>query len=139
MDFKNLISINSEYIQQWTAQPDNVQFTNSMKQLVTEYSHNLANLDARFSEVMVGASGAVYGVLFAYGYLFPNTLIYVYFLIPIKAKYLVLLMGAFEFFSAWRSTPGDNIAHVAHLGGMLFGFILLLLKIFYEKKLHQQF
>jgi membrane associated rhomboid family serine protease len=74
---------------------------------------------------MIGASGAVFGVLFAYGYLFPNTLIYVYFFVPIKAKYFVILYGAIEFFSAWRTVPGDNVAHIAHLGGMLFGFILL--------------
>ncbi len=136
MDFRNLISLNKDYIQQWLLHPDNVQLGNNIKSLVAEYSSNLANLDERFSDVMIGASGAVFGILFAYGYLFPNTLIYVYFLIPLRAKYIVALMGAYEFYSAWRSTPGDNIAHLAHLGGMLFGFILL---YFWQKNNRKKF
>ena len=77
------------------------------------------------NENTVGASGAVFGILFAFGYLFPNTLLYVYFAIPIKAKYFVALYGLFELFSGIRKSSGDNIAHFAHLGGMLFAFILL--------------
>jgi membrane associated rhomboid family serine protease len=57
--------------------------------------------------------------------LFPNTLLYVYFLIPIKAKYFVILYGALELYMAIQNNPGDNVAHFAHLGGMLFGFILI--------------
>lgn len=73
----------------------------------------------------VGASGAVFGVLLAFGMLFPNTLIYLYFAIPIKAKYFVIAYGALELFQGLRNHPGDNIAHFAHLGGMLFGFLLI--------------
>ncbi len=73
----------------------------------------------------VGASGAVFGVLLAFGMLFPNTLIYLYFAIPIKAKYFVILYGLFELYSGFQNNPGDNVAHFAHLGGMLFGFILI--------------
>jgi len=72
----------------------------------------------------VGASGLVYGILLAYGLLFPNRLIYLYFLFPIKAKYLVLIFGALELYASW-SGSSDNIAHLAHLGGMLFGFVYL--------------
>jgi membrane associated rhomboid family serine protease len=72
----------------------------------------------------VGASGAVFGVLLAFGMMFPNTLIYIYFLFPIKAKYFVILYGLAELYSGF-SQPGSNIAHFAHLGGMLFGFILI--------------
>jgi len=75
---------------------------------------------------VIGASGAVYGVLLAYGMLFPNTEIMMLFLpIPIKAKYLVLIMGALELFLGISNKSSDNVAHFAHLGGMLFGFILV--------------
>src|SRR5262249_50671541 len=66
------------------------------------------------SPVVVCASGAVFGLLFAYGMLFPNSLIYIYFAIPIKAKYFVILYGAVELFSGIASVPGDNVAHFAH-------------------------
>lgn len=71
----------------------------------------------------IGASGAVYGILLAFGMTFPNQPIYLYFLFPIKAKYFVAIMVAIEFFSGLN--PNSHIAHFAHLGGMLFGFIYL--------------
>ena len=74
---------------------------------------------------MVGASGAVFGVLLAFGMLFPNTMIYLYFAIPIKAKYFVILYGVFELYLGISNSASDNVAHFAHLGGMLFGFILI--------------
>jgi len=73
----------------------------------------------------VGASGAIYGVLLAFGYLYPNERMFIFPLpIPFKAKWLVTLYVAIELFSA-LGTPGDSVAHFAHLGGMLFGFLLL--------------
>ena len=73
---------------------------------------------------VVGASGAIYGVLLAYGFMFPNRLVYLYFLIPIKVKYLVMLIGAIAFFSSLN--PGNsNISHLTHLSGMVIGFIYL--------------
>ena len=75
----------------------------------------------------VGASGAVFGLLLAYGMLFPNSEMYYLFLpTPIKAKYIVLLFGAYELFSGVHAT-GSNVAHFAHLGGMIGGIILILL------------
>lgn len=73
----------------------------------------------------VGASGAVFGVLLAYGMFFPNNVVYVYFAIPLKSKYFVALYGAFELYAGFANNPGDNVAHFAHLGGMLFGYILI--------------
>ena len=73
----------------------------------------------------VGASGAVFGILLAFGMLFPNTLLYIYFAIPIKAKYFVMVYGALELYLGLSNNPADNVAHFAHLGGMLFGFLLL--------------
>ena len=75
--------------------------------------------------VVVGASGAVFGVLLAFGMMFPNSLIYLYFFIPIKAKWFVMIYGAIELFSGVAGLEGDNVAHFAHLGGMVFGFALL--------------
>ncbi len=74
----------------------------------------------------IGASGAIFGILLAYGMSFPNTEIYLYFAIPIKAKYFVILYGLFELYSGIKSSTGDNVAHFAHLGGMLFGFFLIM-------------
>jgi membrane associated rhomboid family serine protease len=75
--------------------------------------------------VVVGASGAVFGILLAFGMMFPNSLIYLYFIVPIKAKYFVILYGAFELFEGVMNRPGSNVAHFAHLGGMIFGFFLI--------------
>ena len=72
-----------------------------------------------------GASGAVYGILLAFGMLFPNSLIYLYLAIPVKAKYFVMVIGGLALFSGLSNSTGDNVAHFAHLGGMIFGFILL--------------
>ncbi|MDP4282529.1 MAG: rhomboid family intramembrane serine protease [Bacteroidota bacterium] len=74
----------------------------------------------------IGASGAIYGILLAFGMLFPNMLVFIYFLFPIKAKWIVILYGAIELFSGISNNPSDNVAHFAHLGGMLFGFFLIL-------------
>ncbi len=73
----------------------------------------------------VGASGAVFGVLLGFGMLFPNTQLMLLFPpIPIRAKYFVIFYGVLELFLAFTQ-PGSNIAHFAHLGGMIFGFILI--------------
>jgi membrane associated rhomboid family serine protease len=72
----------------------------------------------------VGASGAIYGLLLAYGLLFPDRIIYLYMIIPMPAKYFVLLIGGIAFLASLGS-PGDGIAHIAHLGGMIFAFLYL--------------
>ncbi|MFH0895683.1 MAG: rhomboid family intramembrane serine protease [Bacteroidota bacterium] len=80
--------------------------------------------------VVVGASGSLFGILLAYGMTFPNTMLYVYFAIPIKAKYFVIIYGLLELFSGVSNSFGfssSNIAHFAHLGGMVFGFLLIML------------
>jgi membrane associated rhomboid family serine protease len=74
---------------------------------------------------VVGASGAVFGLLLAFGMLFPEQIIYLYFAIPIKAKYFVILYGLIELFTGIYNSSADNVAHFAHLGGMLFGFGLI--------------
>jgi len=82
-------------------------------------------LSTQMNIPMVGASGAVFGILLAFGMMFPNQQIYIYFLFPIKAKYFVIIYGALEFFFGISGNqPG--VAHFAHLGGMLFGFLLIM-------------
>jgi len=72
----------------------------------------------------IGASGAIFGLLLAYGMAYPDRYIYLYFLVPIKAKYLVLILGGIELLAI--ATPGtDGIARFAHLGGLLFGYVYL--------------
>ena len=85
----------------------------------------LGTVNAIVNGSTVGASGAVFGLLMAFGMLFPNTEIYLYFALPIKAKWFVLGYGLIELFSGIRNSVGDNTAHFAHLGGMIFGFILI--------------
>jgi membrane associated rhomboid family serine protease len=72
----------------------------------------------------IGASGAIYGILLAYGMMFPERHVYLYFLFPIKVKYFVAVLGLIAFISS-LGAPGSTVAHVAHLGGMIFGFLYL--------------
>jgi membrane associated rhomboid family serine protease len=77
--------------------------------------------------VTIGASGAVFGLLLAFGMLFPNAPLYLMFIpVPIKAKYIVIGYGVLELFFGMQNSPTDNVAHFAHLGGMLFGLLLIL-------------
>jgi membrane associated rhomboid family serine protease len=103
----------------WVANPACSNCVNHSIDLINEYYRQSIN------EVTVGASGAIFGVLFAFGYLFPNTLLYVYFLVPVKAKYLVAALALFDLFSGIKNSAGDNVAHFAHLGGMVVAFIVL--------------
>ncbi len=76
--------------------------------------------------LVIGASGAVYGLLLGFGILFPNTELMLLFPpIPIKAKYFVIVYGIIELSMAMSNNQGDNVAHVAHLGGMVIGYILI--------------
>jgi len=82
-------------------------------------------LNALINIPTVGASGAVYGVLLGFGMLFPNTQLFLLFPpIPIKAKYFVIGYGLIELYLGFAH-PGSNVAHFAHLGGMLFGFFMI--------------
>lgn len=85
----------------------------------------MSKLNILMNTPVVGASGAVFGVLLGFGMLFPNTqLMLIFPPIPIRAKYFVIGYGALELYLA-LAQPGSSIAHVAHLGGMLFGYILV--------------
>lgn len=103
------------------------QWKDSSSATMAEQSIVLAQqlVDFRANIPTVGASGSIYALLLAFGMLFPNEKIYVYFLIPMKAKWFVILYGGIELFEGIFRT-NDHIAHFAHLGGMLFGIILIL-------------
>ncbi len=74
----------------------------------------------------VGASGAVFGILLGFGMLFPNAPLYIMFIpVPIKAKWMVIGYGLIELFAGVSNFTGDNVAHFAHLGGMIFGWFLI--------------
>jgi len=88
-------------------------------------NEQMKELQFIFNIPTVGASGAVFGILLAFGILFPNTQLMLLFPpIPIRAKYFVIAYGAIEFYLAF-TRPGSSIAHAAHLGGMLFGYLLI--------------
>ncbi|MFQ5695464.1 MAG: rhomboid family intramembrane serine protease [Terriglobia bacterium] len=72
----------------------------------------------------VGASGSIYGILLAFGVLYPRTPILVWFLFPVPARIFVMVFGAMAFLSALQG-PGSGVSHVSHLGGMVFGYVLL--------------
>ncbi|UOQ74468.1 rhomboid family intramembrane serine protease [Hymenobacter cellulosilyticus] len=107
----------SAVIRQLHATPDDQRLIQSQLETMQ------ATLTASLRSPMLGASGALFGVLFAFAYLFPNTV--VGFPFPIKAKYLVSIYALIELYSGIHRVPGDNVAHFAHLGGLLIGFIVL--------------
>ncbi len=84
------------------------------------------------NSVVIGASGAIYGLLLAYGMTYPNRIVYVNFLLPIKVKWLVIIMGAMAFFSSIGGAE-SGIANIAHLSGMVVGYLFLKGKDWYDK------
>ncbi len=108
-----------DFINSWYNDPTNANYAREGTILMERI------LNLKMDIPTIGASGAVFGVLLAFGMLFPNTQLMLLFPpIPIKAKYFVMGYGAIELYLGF-SHPGSNIAHFAHLGGMLFGFILI--------------
>lgn len=81
---------------------------------------------------VIGASGAIYGILLAFGWLFPNRPIYIYFLFPIPAKFLVIIYGLIELYASMEGT-GGGIAHLTHLGGLLFGILYMAYPVIRQK------
>jgi len=109
-----------DFIQAWSADPSNQSYARE----AIEFANRLVTTKVNIPTV--GASGAVYGILLAFGVIFPNMPLILIFLpfFPIKAKYMVIAMGVLELIYG-ISMPGSNVAHFAHLGGMLFGYILI--------------
>lgn len=90
-------------------------------------NESMASLNLLINRPTVGASGAIFGILIAFAMLFPHAPLYLMFIpVPIKAKYLVMVLVVASLFFGFANFPTDRIAHFAHLGGMLFGFLLIL-------------
>lgn len=90
-------------------------------------NQSLASLNVLINQTTVGASGAVFGILLAFGMIFPNVeLMVIPIPVPIKAKYYVIGYGILELVLGLRNDASDNVAHFAHLGGLLIGFILII-------------
>ena len=123
-------SLLSKFAMEWQTNPGNPQFAGEAIAAVTNFTNQA------LSDPTLGASGAVFGCLASFGYLFPNNYIYLYFFVPIKAKWFVIGYIALELFFTWQNSAGDNIAHIAHLGGALVGFLLV---YFWNKTNRRQF
>lgn len=109
-----------DFLSGWQREPNNPAFLSGAKE-ITDFM-----LAHKMNIPVVGASGAVFGLLLGFGMLFPNTTLMMLFIpFPIKAKYFVIGYGALELYQGIAANPADNVAHFAHLGGMLFGFIMI--------------
>jgi membrane associated rhomboid family serine protease len=100
--------------------PTDTQAANHLMDYLSSY------YEANLNTATLGASGAVFGLLAAFVYLFPNTYIYLYFLVPVKAKWLGLGYFAYELFFALRNSAGDNVARWAHVGGAIVGLLIVM-------------
>ncbi len=103
------------------------QLTASASSLSSSENIFIDNYKKMVDVPIMGASGAIFGILIAFVYLFPNTYIYIYFFIPMKAKWLGILYFSYELFKALMNSATDNVARWAHVGGALIGFILVYL------------
>lgn len=107
------------YASSWTANMNDPEYTSKAVNMIFLVYDKIVSIPT------VGASGAVYGVLLGFGVLFPNTILMLIFPpIPIKAKYMVMIFAGIELYLGFEQ-PGSNVAHFAHLGGMLFGYIII--------------
>ncbi len=107
--------------------PEMTHFFNDLRQVPNlDQQPEYFNPNQPWNGATLGASGAVFGCLAATGYLFPNSLVYLYFFVPIKVKWVVLFYAAGELISGINPTAGDNVAHWAHLGGGLVGLLLVI-------------
>lgn len=132
---KTFLASDNFKIASYTIQDSFNIFRNEYNNLINDNPHRALQLGIDFigqykidflnAPVVIGASGAVFGILLAFGMMFPNAIIYLFFAIPIKAKYFVILYGAIELFNGVRGTE-SNVAHFAHLGGMIFGYFVLI-------------
>jgi membrane associated rhomboid family serine protease len=116
------------FVSRWSAMPESPVLLAQAEQMVVSLVSSMMNIPT------VGASGAVFGVLLAFGMLFPNSqLMLIFPPIPVKAKYFVIGYGVLEL-ALGLSNQGSNVAHFAHVGGMIFGFLLI--KYWQKKSQH---
>lgn len=122
----NLFNHNMSLLASGAAAPSQIQQVISF---LSTYKAEIVN-----QMVVIGASGAIFGLLLAFGVMFPNERIFlIFFPVPIKAKWFVIGYGLFELFSGILNRPGDNVAHFAHVGGLLVGLLII---TYWKKKGH---
>lgn len=127
---RNFNMILSKY--EWIRQGVNPEFTNLLNANPDDPAAPQAifNITAKLRDAatggpMVGASGALFGILAGVAYLFPNDMVMIYLLFPLKMKWLALIYGVIELWAAIQNNPNDQVAHGAHLGGALVGFLMV--------------
>lgn len=121
-DFSYLNHLELDAHQNFRTQIENFKYPASTNEMLSLSSE----LGVKYFIPMVGASGALYGVLVAFGMLYPNAQLMLLFPpIPMKAKYFIPILILIELFQQYQNNPQDNVAHLAHLGGALFGFIFI--------------
>jgi membrane associated rhomboid family serine protease len=127
-DFSRFVSKHSsglytqlyDFIDDFDRNPESIGLQEESKSIVQTIYNRYSNIP------MVGASGAIFGILIAFALMFPNTeLFLLFFPFPIKAKYFVGMYILYEIYAEFSRTPGDNVAHLAHLAGALVGFIMI--------------
>lgn len=124
-----LLSFGRKYQMNWY-QPELLNYIRTTpynEQVAEQILTNITSYyDGRLNTATVGASGAVFGILAAFVYLFPNTYIYLYFLVPVKAKWLGIIYFGYEVFYAIQNSAGDNVARWAHIGGAIVGLLIVI-------------
>ncbi len=108
-------------------EPFNAQFNSPLFTVEQRAEMMQQKYDFLNANVIVGASGSLFGLLGAFGMLYPNRMLYLYFFVPIKAKWLVIGYGALELYLGIQNSGSDNVAHFAHLGGLFVGIIIVLI------------
>lgn len=118
--YEEIYRMNIDFVNDYAEHPSNPMLRSSAIDLVTKFTQSAVDAP------MIGASGAVFGVMAGFGLLFPNVPFLIFPLpVPVAAKYVVLFYGAMALKGAIHQVPGDNVAHYAHLGGMLVGWLLI--------------
>ncbi|WP_162341577.1 rhomboid family intramembrane serine protease [Cyclobacterium salsum] len=109
-----------DFIDKYSRDPESTELVSAAKRTMLDIRDRQVNIP------MVGASGALFGILIAFGMLFPNTQLFLLFPpMPVKAKYLVLFYGLYTVYNIFVSNPMDNVAHFAHLSGLVIGAVLV--------------
>jgi len=108
---------------------DNPAYIGKSKAIVTQLYYLKTGIP------IVGASGSIFGLLTAFAMLYPHTRLFLFlFPIPIKAKYFLILYGIYELYAGLANNPSDNVAHFAHLGGVLVAYLFI--KVYKSRKVH---
>lgn len=117
---ENSVQTYLQFVDEYSRNPQNAFYTKEAEALVSNMINQRMNIP------MVGASGAIFGIMMGFGYLYPNLQMMLLFPpIPVKAKYVVGFYGILALYSSIERVPGDNVAHFAHLGGMVVGYLLI--------------